>query len=118
MARDTDTRLLDEFEEVLAREQHALVTGDAAAVETAAREKHAMAVRLATVGEEWPGRRERVARLAEANAQNGRLIAWRLARLDERLAALGVLSPEGSTYDALGSLQGRISRGPGATGYG
>lgn len=116
MKNDAEAKLLDEFERVLARERDALIDGDSAAVEAAAREKNQVVGRLQRDAADWPGRRERVAHLAEMNAQNGRLIAWRLARLGERLAALGALSPEGATYDASGSLRGRINRGPGAMG--
>ena len=114
--------LLRAFAAVLELEQHALVNGEVDNIAALAAEKAAYIEQLArrpSDGNALDAEHERlVANLRRLNEENGRLVAWRISHLRDRLAALSSAFGDGLTYDSGGNAQARLSRAPGATGYG
>ena len=103
------TEAFARFAALLERERDALVAGDMPRIEALAAEKAAALAALP------PGPQAALAthrpvllRLRDLNAENGRLIAWRSQRLGDRLAALGIGAPEGTTYTSTGYARSRF----------
>jgi flagellar biosynthesis/type III secretory pathway chaperone len=95
---------------VLETEERALVSGDTEAIDAITREKSGWLGRLAALPADPAPPSDLLAlrrRAREANERNGRLVAVRLARLRQRLEALGAAPAEGAAYGADG-----LSRAP------
>ena len=114
--------LLRAFASVLELEQHALVHGQMDSIESLAKEKAAYVeslarAALAPASPESPTGKLLV-QLRRLNEENGRLVAWRISHLRDRLSALSSAMGDGVTYDAEGMARARFSPASGARAYG
>ena len=101
----SEPELLAAFVCVLELEEQALVDGDPDAIASFAREKAAYLDRLAALPpsrDPTPAVRALRESALLANERNGRLIAMRLARVQQRLDALTGRQEAGAAYDADG----------------